>query len=677
MEVEEYKYLLVFIKSLAKRSFWLGGWADRFYAGKYLGNLLYEKPGYIGGVFDSINSLILDNNYIVRCVGTWILRAATELGVLPPEEILINSIILFDDHFYECRLEFTLLWKTLLDKFSNILSDNEKISKKITYELISKYLVDECRILKSMYLNILQDSGMFQKFPELMQFKNFNDLPKDERKKLFKDYWDYKVLRKAIAVSIKLILKKSIINKDYDTIQEYLEFINDLEIHREIFYMLYEIIQLKREFEIAESIINNIRNKHKEIPHYLEGKLFHNICEPIINIRSYKLRRLLSMIKEGFYISYDLLNKVKEIAIYECISEENKHLALSILAEMNEFESNKIVNEKIELTDYLGENSPCSISIGKNIKSLKDMDWKDLCILISYIPTEGKVKIFEVYSMQDILNKFMSILEEKDKVMIKVRIIDFLTSEIYDNDELLEELFNNKKLFAILFNLYSNNQTILAKRALSLLEELSLLKEDWLKDSIIEYYSDNKIMNKKPLKCLSYMLNEDVSSYFKIAILEAIKYITENKIKSCSHPCHEIREMLEQGILLKEDLLQEHMNLKICNNNVSCLDMDYIHTIVNSVFGDDIKKQSWTIIKNTLDILIFSSKCLYITSDEKIIGTIIRKLLEYSDELNTEERSYLYIYLKKLLELSGYNIENLENEYIEKFSNLKHTYLQL
>ncbi|GBF36809.1 HEAT repeat domain-containing protein [Methanofervidicoccus abyssi] len=666
--MDDFRHLILNITTSVKRSVWICGWLDRFYSGKYLGNLLHVKPEYCTKVLNDVKYLTHDNYFMVRNLGIWILRTIVQLGISLPEDLIIDTLVLFDDRFSQCRLEYMLFWKTVLEKSPNLL-DNEIICGEIAYELIAKYLNDGHIILREAYLDILEKSGIIEKYPVLKYFKDYYTISEEEKKEVFKRYWKFKELRKAIAVAIKLKLKEFIKNKKYNAIREYLDMISQMEIHREIFYMLYELILLKHMgFKEAGNIINNIRDKHPTIPYYLEKRLFFNINEPIIIIRSYKLKRLLAMVKEGFYISYDLVNKVKEVAIYEHVCGENTEIALKILSEINDEECKSIVKEKLELMKYIKEKP-----IVKN-KKLKEMDWREVCLMIEYLPTEGKLIISGDYDLEDLLNKMMDILEKEDKIIVKIKILDYLINEIYENEELLNMLLSNRNLFKIIYNLCSDNKHLLLfKRAVILLEELASVEEGWLERNIIEYYKEG-VEYKKPLRYLLYMLSENIPLYFKLEILRAVKKTIKYRVEQCKKLCVDIRKMLEEGKITKEEILSKYKDIMGIHaitspNSIICQNMDNALIIVCTIFSGDIKKQPWILIKNALDILLLM--CDYVLSDENIVSTVIKKLLEYYEVLKDEEIIYLYLYIRKLLERSNYNIEKLGEEYLRRYEELK------
>ena len=667
--IDDYRYLILDIITSVRRSVWISGWLDRFYSGKYLGNLLHIKPEYSVNVLDTIKYLIRDNYFIVRNLGAWILRTVAQLDTSFPEDFIIDTFILFDDRFPQGRLEYMLFWKTVLER-SPHLFDNENICREMAYEMIAKYLNDRHVILRETYLNILEESGITEKYPTLKYFKDFHSISEEEKKELFKKYWGCKELRKAIAVAIKWKLKEYIKNKKYNAIREYLDMISHMEIHREIFYMLYELILLKHMgFKEVEKIINNIKNKHLTIPYYLEEKLFFNINEPLIVVRYYKLKRLLAMIKEGFYISYNLINKVKETAIYEHICGKNAEMALKILSNIEDDESKAIVKEELELKEYMEKKSILEIKY----KKLENMDWKDIYLIIEYLPTEGKLIIPDHFDLEDFLNKAMDILENEDKVTVKIKIIDYFINEIHENERLLNMLLGNKDLFKILYNLCSDNNHLLFKRVMILLEELASLEEGWLERNIIEYYKEGWD-NKKPLRYLLYMLYEDIPLYFKLDILRAVREIIKDRVEQCKKLCREIRKMLEEGKISKEEILSKYREIVgiytiTSPYNILCQNMDNVAFIVNAIFSGDIKKQPWDIIKSTLDILLLM--CKYVLLDEKIISTVLKKLLEYYEVLKDEEIAYLYLYIRRLLERSNFNIEKLGEEYLRRYKKLE------
>ena len=667
--IDDYRYMILDIITSVRRSVWIGGWLDRFYSGKYLGNLLHIKPEYSTNVLDTIKYLIRDNYFIVRSLGAWILRIVAQLNTSIPEDLIIDTLILFDDRFSQGRLEYVLFWKTVLEK-SPHLFDNENICREVAYEMITKYLNDRHEVLREAYLNILEESGIVEKYPSIKYFKNYHNISEEERKELFRKYWDHKELRKAIAVAIKLKLRESIKNKKYSAIREYLDMISHMEIHREIFYILYELILLKHMgFKEADEIIKKIRDKHSTIPYYLEEKLFLNIMEPIIVVRYYKLKRLLAMIKEKFHISYNLINKVKEIAIYEHICGKNAEMALKILSNIEDDESKAIVKEELELKEYMEKKSIVEIKY----KKLENMDWKDIYLIIQYLPTEGKLIIPDHLNLEDFLNKAMDILENEDKVTVKIKIIDYLISEIQENERLLNMLLGNKDLFRILYNLCSDNNHLLFKRVIILLEELASVEEGWLERNIIEYYK-GEWGNKKPLRHLLHMLYEDIPMYFKLDILRAIREIIKDRVEHCKRLCGEIRKMLEEGKISKEEILSKYMDMIGIHtitspHNIICQNMDNVALIVNAIFSGDIKKQPWDLIKSTLDIILLM--CESVLLDENIVSTVLKKLLEYYEVLKDEEITYLYLYIKRLLERSNYNIEKLGEEYLKKYRELE------
>jgi hypothetical protein len=622
LETVEYYDLIKSINISVKRKYWLSGWLDRYYAGKYLGNAIYARPGYASNMFDTIDTLLGDNNYMVRCIGIWILRLTTELGIEPPTDIIIKSISLLDDWFYECRIEYMLFYNILLKNFPHILEDS-RIKQKLISAIASKHLTDSNKLVRNVCTMILKNKELLYRNSEIEFFKNYYDLSVPERIELLEKYWEIPELRKAVIMLVKVRLKYYIKKGDYTTIEMALKKIFDGKLHKEIGHILYEIVRLKEKSEMAKKILNAFKNKYSKLPKDLEKTLFHNINEPIITIRTHKLKELLLFVKEGVTISYELLNKVKEIGIYERVSEKNLNLALAILGEMGgEPESIAIVEEKRELMEYL--KNPLNLDEIKR-KDLKILDWKDCCVKIAYIPTEGIISIFAENNIGDIIDTFVFILRLEEIVILKIMVMDLLIEEISKNEELLNRLLVNKEVFAILLKLYLHKgYSLLSKKALTLLEKLSLKRDNWLKSNLIHYFKSNDFNSQKSLNNILYLLTENISTYVKIEILNSIKYALENKLIECNK--------------------------------------DAAYTFVDIMMNTD-SNQPWTIFKNAVDI-IFS--CPYIKTDEKLLSSIVEKFMGLADIVEEGRKDHILIYLKKLLEMSGVNIIELDEEVIEK-----------
>jgi len=206
-----------------------------------------------------------------------------------------------------------------------------------------------------------------------------------------------------------------------------------------------------------------------------------------------------------------------------------------------------------------------------------------------------------------------------------------------------------------------------------LLEGLASVEEGWLERNIIEYYKEG-VEYKKPLRYLLYMLSENIPLYFKLEVLRAVKKTIKYRAEQCKKLCVDIRKMLEEGKITKEEILSKYKDIMGIHaitspNSIICQNMDNALIIVCTIFSGDIKKQPWILIKNVLDILLLM--CEYVLSDENIVSTVIKKLLEYYEVLKDEEIIYLYLYIRKLLERSNYNIEKLGEEYLRRYEELK------
>ncbi|AEH07525.1 hypothetical protein [Methanothermococcus okinawensis] len=624
LSIAEYHDVIKSINASVKQKYWLSGWLNRYYAGKYLGNLIYTRPGHASNILDIIYTLLDDNNYITRCMGIWILRLTTELGIEPPMDVIIKSISLLDDWYYECRIEYMLFYNTLLKSFPHLL-ENQSLKKRLISAITSRYLTDKNEFVKDICIMLLNNKRLSCNYPEFESFKNYYHLSIPERIELLKKCWKVPELRKAVIIIIKTRLKYYIKKRDYITIEIALKkiFDGDENTYEEISYILYELIQIKEKSNIVKKIVDTFKNKYPKLPKNLEKQLFHNINDSIISIRTYKLKRLLAFVREGIIISYELLNKIKEIVIYECVSEKNLNIASSILEEINDFESRRIIKEKKELMEYM-ENSLYFKTSIRDLE-LEKADWKEYCIKITYIPTIGILDIFTEDNLNNAVKTLIPLLNIEDLVILKIKIIDLLTEEISKNEELLNALLDNDEILPILLKLYVNKRyNFISKKALMLLEELSLRRDNWLKNSLIDYFKDYA-GSQNSLNNILYILTENISARVKIEILNFLGYASKNK-------------------------------LIVCNKDMAYTFVDIILNIDNN--------QPWAVFKNAVDI-IFS--CQYIQTDKKLLDDLIKKFTDYMDIMEEEEKKdYLIIYLKKLLEMGGPNIVELNEEVIEK-----------
>ena len=167
---------------------------------------------------------------------------------------------------------------------------------------------------------------------------------------------------------------------------------------------------------------------------------------------------------------------------------------------------------------------------------------------------------------------------------------------------------------------------LLSEKALVLLEEIALKKDNWLKNNLL-----NNPGEKPTLKIIRKFLRRNTSIYVKLEIIEVWEY------------------------LLKNDII-------ICDKHTASA---FIYTLVN--IGND---QPWIVFKKAVDVI---GSCQYIREDKKLLSKIVKKIMEYI-EASTSTCPSVKEYLMKVLE--SLNVEkkldkDIVEEYIEKYSKLK------
>ncbi|AEH07524.1 hypothetical protein [Methanothermococcus okinawensis] len=613
MDISEFQKLIKSLYINMKRKNWL----DRYYAGKYLGNLIYIRPSYGSRKFDLINDMLYDNVYLVRNMGLWLLRMNVELNNKIPNNVFVKSTYLFDDWYFGNRIEYLLFYNILIENFPNILK-KEEVEKNIISAIMTKYLTDRHRFVRNISKKLLDN--LLIKYPEYIEFLDYNSKSITEQVDLIKKYLKFPETRKSIILLAKIGINRHIKKGDYNSIEMILKAFEN-NIYKEIIFILPEIIGLKDKSETAKKIIKDYLSKYPILPQDMEDIIYRIIREPVFKIRNTQLKILYSFVNEGFIISNRLLNRVKELVIYEYVAEENINLSLSILEKMNEPESRSIIKEKRELMEYLKEH-PFNLEV-ENININKNIEWEYYSKII-YIPTKNSFECMGCNSINDIVKTIIQILNYEDMVILKIMALDLLIEEISKNDNPLNELLLTN-LYNILSKLASlEGYELLSEKALILLEEIALKKDNWLKNNLINNPGD-----ESTLIVIKKFLQRDVSIYVKSEIIEALEYLLKNKFIEC--------------------------------------DKDVAYAFLDTIMNID-KDQPWIIFKKAVDILRL---CQYIHEDKKLLSKIVKKIMDYIEESEYPAVKEYLINLLESLNIKDKVDKEVIDEYIEKYTELK------
>jgi len=458
---------------------------------------------------------------------------------------------------------------------------------------------------------------LMDEYPGVRSFKNYYKISIPERIRLLEKFWKIPDLRKLVAILFKLIFNQCIKEEDYESAEMGLKTFED--IHTEVAYVIPEIILLKEKSETAKRILEKFKENYSDNP-YVESILFCFINEHISKIRIIKLKELSLFVNEGFTISEELLNKVKELSVRAPMYEKVEYIC-PILRKMNDPESKELLKEIGKLTEYMNSHQ----FVFSKSWNFKNQDWEDHYINLRYPYIHPGADIFKYSSMEEVVDSFLEVLNHDRCILLKVMVIDILLEEIVKSDKLVDEL-SSRGIFASLLRLTSlNGYSLLVEKSIILLENISLKRENWLRDNLIMYFENNK-GSPHILDPIINILAKNIS-YIKIEILNSLKYALEN-------------------------------NLLDCDKGTALLFMNVlIHTANN---------QPWIVFKKSLAI-IFS--CPHVLENKELLRELVDKLIGYAK--TSDRGNYVLIYLKGLLSARGVEIKELGKEIADVFEDLE------
>lgn len=494
-------------------------WLNRYKGAKELGNSLYSLPSYIKSNYELIKKLIKDSVYLVRNVGVWILRIIVHRGYKPPKNIIINTAHYCDDWYWEIRLEYGLLYYDLLKKYPEILEDKE-IREKLLSVIATKYLTDRKSTIRKICKELLEY------FPESKDLQSYFDEGIFERFEILENAIKNPILRKAAFIRLKKLLRKAINKNDTEKIENILNFLERNMYLEDVpylksFYILEELIILKeKNNELAKKLVQSIKEKYPKLPKVKEKVLKIALNELIVVMRIYGLRELLSYIKEGFIVSDEIIDIVKELAIYTTVNQRILDLSLKILEKVDDIESRAILKEKKELEEYLKNRS----SDIKETDDINDPDWKNVYYSITYLSSKDLLDFnINPETRATDLAKF---LESKQHIILNIVMMDIIIDKINHEDKHILKIIDEKRRFVfntllklILFNEYH----LMSTKALKLLMTIMIKREHWLIKSIIDGPDD---IDYLPLikKLFDYG-----NIYIQMETLDALQYLLKNR----------------------------------------------------------------------------------------------------------------------------------------------------
>ena len=575
-------------------------WFDRFYSGKYLGNALCSRIRYNSQMFEIVNRLLYDPNYLNRNIGIWLFRLIIEMEDKPPSNInpIIKTTYLFDDWYFGTRVEYMLFYNTLINKFPKNIQI-ESIKTGLISTILTKCLTDKNRFIRYVSRDLLYK--LVNDISKYIELLDYHKKSPEERISIIKKYIIYPETRKAVIILIKNELEKYIKNKKGDDkyIEKLLRVIYD-NICEEVIYVLFEIIRLKRRnFPLSAEIVESYVKKYPKLPRVMADTLYKFVNDHIFKIRCVHLLEVLAYINEGIIIQKRVLNRIKELVIYADTYSKDVKIAMKILEKIDEPEGKAILKEKEEIFKKYFKDGFIEIPLFNSVK-------------IRYIPALDSIEIINSKNIP-ISEVISQVLESEGMIIPKIMVLDYIINEIISNDDLLDEILYIKNIFEILAKLaVLTDYSLISKKALTILEEISIKKENWLKDNLTGKF------NEKITPTLMRSLLKSASSPFvELEIIEACKFLIDNNVLKCRKS-----ENITKGL----------------------------YKVIHNTYSD----QPWIIFKKIVDIV---KDCPEIKKDREFLDVLSKKIMDHIEwETSPTAKAYLLNILENLygdLEYTG------------------------
>ena len=600
--LEKFRDLEFFKLQELIKSIYLGAkkrrWLDRFYSGKYLGNILCSRIRYNSQMFEIVNRLLYDPNYLNRNIGIWLFRLIIEIEDKPPSNInpIIKTTFLFDDWYFGTRVEYMLFYSTLINKFPKSIQV-ESIKVGLISTILTKCLTDKNRFIRyvsrELFYKLVDDVS---KYFELLDFHNKES---EERISIINKYIRYPETRKAVIMLIKNELERYIKIKKGDKkyIETLLRIIYD-NICEETIYVLFEIIRLKRRnFPLSAEIVKSYIKRYPKLPRTMADTLYKFVNEHIFRIRYIHLLEVLTYVDEGIIIQRRVLNRIKELVVYADSYSKDVEIAMKILDRIEEPECKAILEEKERIFRKYFKDGFIEIPLFNSVR-------------IRYIPVLDTIEIVNSENIP-ISEIIAQILESEGMTIPKIMVLDYLINEIVSNDNLLDEILSIKNIFEILAKLaILPDYSLISKKALTILEEISIKKGDWLKDNLISNF------DKKTTPSLIKRLLKSVSSPFvELEIIEACKYLIDKNVLKCSES-----KNMTKGL----------------------------YKVIYNTYSD----QPWVIFKKIVDIV---KECPELKEDREFLNVLSKRIMDLIEwETSPTAKTYLLSVLERLHEEMEY-----------------------
>lgn len=525
---ERYEYL----KS-AEKNFESVYWLERYESVKKLGTALYFEESKDFMNFDLLNNILHDEIYLVRTIGVWILRVLSKYDVKIPERIILQSIHNLKSPYWELRFEYYLFFNELLEKNSEIVK-NFNIASKLKSTLGNLYVTEKHSPSKAVIKNILNKilESLENRSEKFQNELNTLDYPEP--------YLENPVSSAAFLEKLKVNMDSYILKNDEKNILNILKFLETHESKLDCSYLLEELVKLKKNYDGADYLLNNLKKSYKLIPKSLEIHILDSLDSPIVEYKIEGVEEILMYLNEGFELSDEIKLKIKEILIMYRDEKLTEH-CIDILNLQSDIESRRIVLEKEEFETYLNDLKKIK---EQSDEKIKDISSEDLYIKLSHYLHKTSDYDYGSVNFNDILY-FLSDYSKRPSVILTTIILKILKNAIADqNSDIITriDVENPKILDNLYYLIHLTDYKILSKNALLLTVEIVKNKPEWLLEHL---YNDSK--NKNWCIFLNSLLDYPDDNVIS-ETLDALDYYAKN-----SKYCGFSEEFIEKLINLVDN----------------------------------------------------------------------------------------------------------------------------
>ncbi|AEF96108.1 hypothetical protein [Methanotorris igneus] len=405
---------------------------------KILGDILYKFPYYINEYYPLTKNILSDNIWVIRARGAWILRIINYRQYYIPREDLIKIFEYSHDWYPDVVIEYLLLYANILKRSYGELIKDEVFKNFMLSSIIAAYLLNDNKVVKSLAKYLIK------KFPEMEYVTNYFENDVLGKLEILERLMKNPAFREPAFIKIKLWLSEEIKANNEETVEHILKFIRD-KYFAPISFVVYELIKLYDGYEIAKEVVDEILSNHPEFIEYYFEYLCIWIDKYPIPIKRKILKEILSYVNFGIELSNKMLNKLKNMVIYER-DKVSLNTIMEILNIAGDEEGKLLVKERKSSYKNKYEMVIKNIIKNKNIDEIKEI-LSDNTIIPKVILFDHFIKLIESKNQEfiEFFGEYSNIIFEqicslidKNHHIVLEKIKKFMTILIISNPNLFK-----------------------------------------------------------------------------------------------------------------------------------------------------------------------------------------------------------------------------------------------